>query len=209
MELKSWETLTFFELETEKAVSEHNAALANLRRNGQPIYADNIMREHETAARAKLTAKLDELTEKAGVLRARAKAAAEAGRADEYAWLTTEELQRAALLAPFVAEDVAAPNGATELALLANRVMAGKRKPSRPLAWLLMRAAATAEGVPSSAMRAFEAVAMPAPIAAAAATAQEAERLARAIAQARPEWTEHIVTDIVGQANYSHTGQPV
>lgn len=203
------DSLGIIEAELTRAREAHNEALAALQRNGAPIYADAIMREKQTAARQQLTAALDRLYARAAAIHDAAEATAAAGREDPYSWLTDEELHRAALLRPFVAEDAAAAGGAAELALLANRVMAGKRKPSRPLAWLLMRAAATAEGVPSSAMRAFEAVAMPAPLAAAAATAQEAERLARAIAQARPEWTEHIVTDIVGQANYSHTGQPV
>ena len=203
------DSLGIIEADLTRARQAHNEAVGALHRNGAPIFSDSVMREKQTAARQQLAAALDRLHDRTAAIYDSAEATAAAGRDDPYSWLTDEELQRAALLAPFVAEDVAAPNGATELALLANRVMAGKRKPSRPLAWLLMRAAATAEGVPSSAMRAFEAVAMPAPIAAAAATAQEAERLARAIAQARPEWTEHIMTDIVGQANYSHTGQPV
>lgn len=203
------DSLGIIEAELTRAREAHNEALAALQRNGAPIYADAIMREKQTAARQQLTAALDRLYARAAAIHDAAEATAAAGREDPYSWLTDEELHRAALLRPFVAEDAAAAGGAAELAQLGNMVMAGKRKPSRPLAWLLMRAAATAEGVPSSAMRAFEAVAMPAPIAAAAATAQEAERLARAIAQARPEWTEHIVTDIVGQANYSHTGQPV
>lgn len=203
------DSLGIIEADLTRARQAHNEALAALQRNGAPIYADAIMREKQTAARQQLTAALDRLYARAAAIHDAAEATAAAGREDPYSWLTDEELHRAALLRPFVAEDAAAAGGAAELAQLGNMVMAGKRKPSRPLAWLLMRAAATAEGVPSSAMRAFEAVAMPAPIAAAAATAQEAERLARAIAQARPEWTEHIVTDIVGQANYSHTGQPV
>jgi hypothetical protein len=208
MELKSWETLTLFELEAEKAVNEHNAALAKLRRNGQPIFADNIMREHETAARAKLTAKLDELTEKVGILRARAEAAAEAGGADEYAWLTTEELQRAALLAPFVAEDVAAAD-VGELARLGNQTMTGKRKLDRPMAWLLMRAAARRDGVPGSVVRAFETAAMPPEIAAFAKEAQEARSFQDRIAKLRPEYKEHIRRDIMAHANYDATGQPV
>jgi len=203
------DSLGIIEADLTRARQAHNEALAALQRNGAPIYADAIMREKQTAARQQLTAALDRLYARAAAIHDAAEATAAAGREDPYSWLTDEELHRAALLRPFVAEDAAAAGGAAELAQLGNMVMAGKRKPSRPLAWLLMRAAATAEGVPSSAMRAFEAVAMPAPIAAAAATAQEAERLARAIAQARPEWTEPILTDIVGQANYSHTGQPV
>ena len=205
------DSVSLIQADLERAVAAHNEAVARLYvpSTGAPFYAPEVMRQEGQKARQTLTDALDNLHNRAEDIRTTAATTAAAARDDPYSWLSDNELQRAALLAPFVAEDVAAPNGATELALLANRVMAGKRKPSRPLAWLLMRAAATAEGVPSSAMRAFEAVAMPAPIAAAAATAQEAERLARAIAQARPEWTEHIVTDIVGQANYSHTGQPV
>lgn len=203
------DSLGIIEADLTRARQAHNEAIAALQRNGAPIYSDSVMREKQTAARQQLAAALDRLHDRTAAIYDAAEATAAAGREDPYSWLTDEELHRAALLRPFVAEDAAAAGGAAELAQLGNMVMAGKRKPSRPLAWLLMRAAATAEGVPSSAMRAFEAVAMPAPIAAAATTAQEAERLARAIAQARPEWTEHIVTDIVGQANYSHTGQPV
>ncbi len=203
------DSLGIIEAELTRAREAHNEALAALQRNGAPIYADAIMREKQTAARQQLTAALDRLYARAAAIHDAAEATAAAGREDPYSWLTDEELHRAALLRPFVAEDAAAAGGAAELALLANRVMAGKRKPSRPLAWLLMRAAATAEGVPSSAMRAFEAAAMPEAIGAAAATAEAAERLASAIDRARPEWTEKVMGNIVGRQNYSHTGQPV
>ena len=203
------DSISIIEADLTRARQAHNEAIAALQRTGAPIYADNIMREKQTAARQQLAAALDRLYDRTAAIYDTAEATAAAGREDPYAWLTDEELHRAALLRPFVAEDVAAAGGATELTLLANQVMTGKRKPSRPLAWLLMRAAATVDGVPSSAMRAFEAAAMPEAIGAAAATAEAAERLASAIDRARPEWTEKVMGNIVGRQNYSHTGQPV
>lgn len=202
------DSLSSIESDLTRARQAHNEAIAALQRNGAPIFSDSIMREKQGAARQQLAAALDKLHARTEAIYDVAEATAAAGRADPYSWLTDEELQRAALLRPFVAEDVAA-YGATELPLLANKVMTGKRKVSRPLAWLLMRAAATTEGVPSSAVRAFEDAAMPEAIAAAANTAQDAERLAHAIDQTRPEWTERIRRDILGHANYSHTGEPV
>lgn len=204
------DSLGIIEAELTRAREAHNEALAALQRNGAPIYADAIMREKQTAARQQLTAALDRLYARAAAIHDAAEATAAAGREDPYSWLTDEELHRAALLRPFVAEDAAAAGGAAELAQLGNMVMTGKRKPSRPLAWLLMRAAAAVDGVPSSTMRAFEAAAMPEAIAAAAAEAEKAERLAKLIDRTRPEYQERIMTHLVpGQHNYSHTGKPV
>ena len=204
------DSLSSIESDLTRARQAHNEAIAALQRNGAPIFSDSIMREKQGAARQQLAAALDRLHARTSAIYEAAEATAAAGRADPYSWLTDEELQRAALLRPFVAQDAAADGGATELAQLGNMVMTGKRKPSRPLAWLLMRAAAAVDGVPSSTVRAFEAAAMPEAIAAAAAEAEKAERLATLIDRTRPEYQERIMTHFVpGQHNYSHTGKPV
>jgi len=74
------------------------------------------------------------------------------------------------------------------------------------MAWLLMRAAAARDGVPSSAVRAFEAAAMPPDVAAAEKLANDADLVQRTIDRNRPEWKERIdgmvqrrAVDVTGQ----------
>ena len=132
------------------------------------------MRQEGQKARQTLTDALDNLHNRAEDIRTTAAATAAAARDDPYSWLNDAELQRAALLAPFVAEDVAAADVA-ELATLGNQVMTGRRTLPRPMAWLLMRATARRDGVPGSVVRAFEGAAMPPEVQASEKLARDAE----------------------------------
>ena len=200
------DTVTLIQADLEKAVAAHNEAVARLYTpSGAPYYAPEVMREQAGKARQTLTAALDALSERAAAIRTTAEATANTARDDPYSWLSDDELQRAALLAPFVAEDVAAADVA-ELATLGNQVMTGRRTLPRPMAWLLMRAAAARDGVPGAAVRAFEAAAMPPDVAAADKLANDADLVQRRIETNRPEWKERIdgmvqrrAVDVTGQ----------
>ena len=200
------DTVTLIQADLEKAVAAHNEAVARLYTpSGAPYYAPEVMREQAGKARQTLTAALDALSERAAAIRTTAEATANTARDDPYSWLSDDELQRAALLAPFVAEDVAAADVA-ELATLGNQVMTGRRTLPRPMAWLLMRAAAARDGVPGAAVRAFEAAAMPPDVAAADKLANDANLVQRRIETNRPEWKERIdgmvqrrAVDVTGQ----------
>ena len=201
------DTVDLIRADLQRAVDAHNAAIAKLyTSSGAPYFSPEVMREQGQRARLELTAALDALAVRADAIRQGAEATAAAGRDNPYAWLNDAELQRAALLRPFVAEDVAAA-GAAELATLGNEVMTGRRNLEKPLAWLLMREAARLDGVPGSVVRAFEGAAMPADVQAAEELARDAERLQEAFNRARPEYQEYIHRDILGHANYDATGQ--
>ena len=145
------DSVTLIQAELERAVAAHNEAVARLYLpSGGPRYSDEVMRQEGQKARQTLTDALDNLHNRAEDIRTTAAATANAARDDPYSWLSDDELQRAALLAPFVAEDVAAADVA-ELATLGNQIMTGRRTLPRPMAWLLMRATAARDGVPSSA----------------------------------------------------------
>jgi len=200
------DTVTLIQADLAKAVAAHNEAVARLYTpSGAPYYAPEVMREQGAKARQTLTNALDALHNRAEDIRTAAAATAAAARDDPYSWLNDAELQRAALLAPFVAEDVARADAA-ELATLGNQIMTGRRTMPRPMAWLLMRAAAARDGVPSSAVRAFEAAAMPPDVAAAEKLANDADLVQRTIDRNRPEWKERIdgmvqrrAVDVTGQ----------
>ena len=200
------DSVTLIQADLEKAVAAHNEAVARLYTpSGAPYYAPEVMREQAGKARQTLTAALDALSERAAAIRTTAEATANTARDDPYSWLSDDELQRAALLAPFVAEDVARAD-AVELATLGNQVMTGRRTLPRPMAWLLMRAAAARDGVPGAAVRAFEAAAMPPDVAAADKLANDADLVQRRIETNRPEWKERIdgmvqrrAVDVTGQ----------
>ena len=203
------DTVTLIQADLAKAVAAHNEAVARLYTpSGAPYYAPEVMREQAGKARQTLTAALDALSERAAAIRTTAEATANTARDDPYSWLSDDELQRAALLAPFVAEDVAHAE-AVDLVALGNQVMTGRRTLPRPMAWLLMRATARRDGVPGSVVRAFEGAAMPPEVQAAEKLARDAERVQSGIDRARPEWNERIRRDLLGHANYDATGQPV
>ena len=202
------DSVSLIQADLERAVAAHNEAVARLYLpSGGPRYSDEVMRQEGQKARQTLTAALDNLHNRAEDIRTTAAATAAAARDDPYSWLNDAELQRAALLAPFVAEDVAAADVA-ELATLGNQVMTGRRTLPRPMAWLLMRATARRDGVPGSTVRAFEGAAMPPEVQAADKLARDAERVQAGIGRARPEWNERIRRDILGHAAYDATGQP-
>ena len=186
------DTVSLIQADLERAVAAHNEAVQRLYTpSGAPYYAPEVMREQGAKARQTLTAALDALDARAETIRTTAAATAAAARDDPYSWLNDDELQRAALLAPFVAEDVARAEVA-ELAALGNQVMTGRRAMPRPMAWLLMRATAARDGVPGSVVRAFEGAAMPADVAAAEKLANDADIAQRTIDRNRPEWKERI-----------------
>ena len=202
------DTVSLIESDLKAAIAAHNEAVSRLYLpTGGPRYSDEVMRQEGQKARQALTNALDNLHNRAEDIRTTAAATAAAARDDPYSWLNDAELQRAALLAPFVAEDVAAADVA-ELATLGNQVMTGRRTLPRPMAWLLMRATARRDGVPGSTVRAFEGAAMPPEVQAADKLARDAERVQAGIGRARPEWNEHIRRDILGHAAYDATGQP-
>lgn len=205
VEIKSWDNLNILEDSIEKAVAEHNATLEKLQRNGRPIYSPEVQREHEQKARQTLTASLDRLAEKAAAFKERAEKVAAAGRDDPYSWLSAEELQRAALLRDFVAED-AAVLGVEGLTRLSIEVMAGRRQLDRSVAFLLMREATKTNGVP---VDVFARAAMPPELAAADEEIKKAQSLERKIDMYRPEWIERINRNVVGTANYDATGKPI
>ncbi len=200
------DSVTLIQAELERAVAAHNEAVQRLYLpTGGPRYSDEVMSQEGQKARQTLTAALDALSERAAAIRTTAEATANAARDDPYSWLSDDELQRAALLAPFVAEDVAAAD-VTELTTLGNQVMTGRRTLPRPMAWLLMRAAAGRDGVPGSTVRAFEGAAMPPDVAAAEKLANDADLVQRRIETNRPEWKERIdsmvqrrAVDVTGQ----------
>lgn len=204
MDMKSWEDVEYLRLELESAIAQHNAALSKLYRNGDrnaPIYAPEIMREHGTKARQTLTAKLDQLAGKVGAIKERAKATTAAALDDPYSWLDDADLQRAALLKPFIAEDVAAI-GLAGMAQLSMEVKTGKRTFPRPAAWLLMREAEKL-GAPTET---FMRLALPEDAARAEAEAHEAHVLGEKIARARPEFRESAM-QMVQKFNYDATGE--
>lgn len=200
------DSVTLIQADLERAVAAHNEAVARLYLpSGGPRYSDEVMRQEGQKARQTLTAALDNLHNRAEDIRTTAAATAAAARDDPYSWLNDAELQRAALLAPFVAEDVARAD-AVELATLGNQIMTGRRTMPRPMAWLLMRAAAARDGVPGSTVRAFEGAAMPPDVAAAEKLANDADLVQRRIETNRPEWKERIdsmvqrrAVDVTGQ----------
>ena len=200
------DSVTLIQADLERAVAAHNEAVARLYLpSGGPRYSDEVMRQEGQKARQTLTDALDNLHNRAEDIRTTAAAAANTARDDPYSWLSDNELQRAALLAPFVAEDVARAD-AVELATLGNQIMTGRRTMPRPMAWLLMRAAAARDGVPGSTVRAFEGAAMPPDVAAAEKLANDADLVQRRIETNRPEWKERIdsmvqrrAVDVTGQ----------
>ena len=200
------DSVSLIQADLERAVAAHNEAVARLYLpSGGPRYSDEVMRQEGQKARQTLTDALDNLHNRAEDIRTTAATTAAAARDDPYSWLSDNELQRAALLAPFVAEDVARAD-AVELATLGNQVMTGRRTLPRPMAWLLMRATAARDGVPSSAVRAFETAAMPPDVAAAEKLANDADLVQRTIDRNRPEWKERIdgmvqrrAVDVTGQ----------
>ena len=202
------DSVTLIQAELERAVAAHNEAVARLYLpSGGPRYSDEVMRQEGQKARQTLTAALDNLHNRAEDIRTAAATTAATARDDPYSWLSDDELQRAALLAPFVAEDVARAD-AVELATLGNQVMTGRRTLPRPMAWLLMRAAAARDGVPGAAVRAFETAAMPPDVAAADKLANDAALVQRRIETNRPEWKERI-DGMVQRRAVDLTGQPI
>ena len=200
------DTVSLIESDLKAAIAAHNEAVKRLYLpTGGPRYSDEVMRQEGQKARQALTNALDNLHNRAEDIRTTAATTAAAARDDPYSWLSDNELQRAALLAPFVAEDVARADAA-ELATLGNQIMTGRRTLPRPMAWLLMRATAARDGVPSSAVRAFETAAMPPDVAAAEKLANDADLVQRTIDRNRPEWKERIdgmvqrrAVDVTGQ----------
>ena len=200
------DTVSLIESDLKAAIAAHNEAVKRLYLpTGGPRYSDEVMRQEGQKARQALTNALDNLHNRAEDIRTMATTTAAAARDDPYSWLSDDELQRAALLAPFVAEDVARAD-AVELATLGNQVMTGRRTLPRPMAWLLMRAAAARDGVPGAAVRAFETAAMPPDVAAAEKLANDADLVQRTIGRNRPEWKERIdgmvqrrAVDVTGQ----------
>ncbi len=200
------DTVSLIESDLKAAIAAHNEAVKRLYLpTGGPRYSDEVMRQEGQKARQALTNALDNLHNRAEDIRTMATTTAAAARDDPYSWLSDDELQRAALLAPFVAEDVARAD-AVELATLGNQVMTGRRTLPRPMAWLLMRAAAARDGVPGAAVRAFETAAMPPDVAAADKLANDADLVQRTIDRNRPEWKERIdgmvqrrAVDVTGQ----------
>jgi hypothetical protein len=200
------DSVTLIQADLERAVAAHNEAVKRLYLpTGGPRYSDEVMRQEGQKARQTLTNALDDLHNRAEDIRTAAATTATTARDDPYSWLNDDELQRAALLAPFVAEDVARADAA-ELATLGNQIMTGRRTLPRPMAWLLMRATAARDGVPSSAVRAFETAAMPPDVAAAEKLANDADLVQRTIDRNRPEWKERIdgmvqrrAVDVTGQ----------
>jgi hypothetical protein len=200
------DTVLLIESDLKAAIAAHNEAVSRLYLpTGGPRYSDEVMRQEGQKARQALTNALDNLHNRAEDIRTTAATTAAAARDDPYSWLNDDELQRAALLAPFVAEDVARAD-AVELATLGNQVMTGRRTLPRPMAWLLMRAAAARDGVPGAAVRAFETAAMPPDVAAADKLANDADLVQRTIDRNRPEWKERIdgmvqrrAVDVTGQ----------
>ena len=201
------DSVSLIQADLERAVAAHNEAVARLYvpSTGAPFYAPEVMRQEGQKARAALSEALDALDGRAAAIRDEATRTANAGRDDPYSGLDDDELQRAAMLAPFVAEDVAAADVA-ELATLGHQIMTGRRTMPRPMAWLLMRAAAARDGVPGAAVRAFEAAAMPPDVAAAEKLANDADLVQRTIDRNRPEWKERIdgmvqrrAVDVTGQ----------
>ena len=200
------DTVSLIESDLKAAIAAHNEAVKRLYLpTGGPRYSDEVMRQEGQKARQALTNALDNLHNRAEDIRTAAAATAAAARDDPYSWLNDAELQRAALLAPFVAEDVARADAA-ELATLGNQIMTGRRTMPRPMAWLLMRAAAARDGVPGAAVRAFETAAMPPDVAAADKLANDADLVQRTIDRNRPEWKERIdgmvqrrAVDVTGQ----------
>ena len=200
------DSVTLIQADLEKAVAAHNEAVGRLYLpTGGPRYSDEVMRQEGKKARQTLTNALDNLHNRAEDIRTAAATTANTARDDPYSWLNDAELQRAALLAPFVAEDVARADAA-ELATLGNQIMTGRRTMPRPMAWLLMRAAAARDGVPGAAVRAFETAAMPPDVAAAEKLANDADLVQRTIDRNRPEWKERIdgmvqrrAVDVTGQ----------
>jgi hypothetical protein len=186
------DSVTLIQADLERVVAAHNEAVKRLYLPpGGPRYSDEVMRQEGQKARQTLTNALDDLHNRAEDIRTAAATTATTARDDPYSWLNDDELQRAALLAPFVAEDVARADAA-ELATLGNQIMTGRRTLPRPMAWLLMRATAARDGVPSSAVRAFETAAMPPDVAAAEKLANDADLVQRTIDRNRPEWKERI-----------------
>jgi len=202
------DTVSLIQADLERAVAAHNEAVARLYTpSGAPYYAPEVMREQGQAARAALSEALAALDGRAAAIREEAERTAATARDDPYSWLSDDELQRAALLAPFVAEDVAAAE-VTELVTLGNQIMTGRRTLPRPMAWLLMRATARRDGIPGSVVRALEGAAMPPDVQAAEKLARDAERVQAAVDRARPEWSERIQS-MVSRAPVDLTRQPV
>ena len=202
------DTVSLIQADLERAVAAHNEAVARLYTpSGAPYYAPEVMREQGQAARAALSEALAALDGRAAAIREEAERTAATARDDPYSWLSDDELQRAALLAPFVAEDVAAAE-VTELVTLGNQIMTGRRTLPRPMAWLLMRATARRDAIPGSVVRALEGAAMPPDVQAAEKLARDAERVQAAVDRARPEWSERIQS-MVSRAPVDLTGQPV
>jgi hypothetical protein len=126
------DSVTLIQAELERAVAAHNEAVQRLHTpNGAPYYAPEVMREQGAKARQTLTNALDALHNRAEDIRTAAAATAAAARDDPYSWLNDAELQRAALLAPFVAEDVARADAADATpAGLARRTQDAWKRPS-------------------------------------------------------------------------------
>jgi len=198
------DSLNIIEGDCERAIQEHNAALAKLRRpDGQPLYADDIMHAEAVKARQTLTAKLDRLNERTEAIAADSLRTAAAGRDDIYSWLTDDELQRAALLLPFIRQDVEVmgPDGLRNLEF---KVRTG-RKLDKIQSWLFMREAARLE-LPGTS---FEWAAMPEHLTAAEAQANAARKVKDRIKQVRPETKEHLMRDVMGRAGWTATGQTI
>lgn len=189
----------------DQAVKTHNAELAKLRRpDGKPLYADDVMLQQSQRARQALTTELDRIAAKVDTIAADAAKTAAAGRGDSYSWLTNDELQRAALLAPFIRQDIEVM-GNDGLRDLEYKTRLNGGQIDRVKAWLLMREA-NMRDLPANA---FERAAMPENIAEADQLVAAAGQVKTRVKMTRPEWREHVVNDVVRTPNWSATGEAI
>lgn len=116
---------------------------ALLDKAGQPIYSPQIHNERLRAAHNSLNTNRDFLRERVETAKASAEAMHARAMRNPYTWLSPDELQRAHLLAPFVAEDIQR-GGAAYLADVDAGVNFGRLELERASAWLHHRAAKAA-----------------------------------------------------------------
>jgi hypothetical protein len=156
----------------QSAKDDYDEDLRHLSPGGRPLYAPDIMAAKTAAIRSTYLAEVARLENKARGAMAAADSKLAAGRRDSYAWLSDDELRRANLLAPFVAEDIArgAPIVATG---------------DRARNWLQWRAAVAA-GLPG--VDQYEHLAWPDDMLAAAESVTQARAALSAIEQAHPDY---------------------
>lgn len=129
--------------ELEKAIKRFEKETGALFANGAPIYSPEIHNDRLRAAHAALNNQREFLREQVETAKASAEAMHARAMRNPYTWLSPDELQRAHLLAPFVAEDIRA-GGAAYLAQVDAGVNFGRLELERASAWLHHRAAKAA-----------------------------------------------------------------